>query len=152
MSKEISSRKFASRVLTAAMAALVFTSAAGVGAQRAKPAAVNPKTAAVREAPDEVLKETSELRKLPVLRPVRSGAQSRAEIEQMLVRNLNQSVTPAELRASETTLKKLGMVPKDFELRPFLIKLLTEQVAGYYDPKSQEFYLADWIALDGQRP
>jgi hypothetical protein len=29
---------------------------------------------------------------------------------------------------------------------------LTEQVAGYYEPKTQEFYLADWIDLDGQQP
>jgi hypothetical protein len=30
--------------------------------------------------------------------------------------------------------------------------LLTEQVAGYYDPKAQQFYLADWIELEGQKP
>jgi hypothetical protein len=39
-----------------------------------------------------------------------------------------------------------------FAYRPFLIKLLTEQVAGYYDPKAQQFYLADWIEIDGQKP
>jgi hypothetical protein len=121
--------------------------------QRSRPpAAVNPKTAAVREATTEVLRETSELRKLPMLRQVRSGAQTRAEIEQMLIRNLNESATPEEMEASETFLKKLGLVPADFQLRPFIIKLLTEQVAGYYDPKTQEFYLADWIDLDGQKP
>jgi hypothetical protein len=120
--------------------------------QKAKPAAVNPKTAAVREATAEVLRETSELRKLPVLRQVRSGAQSRAEIEQMLVRNLNESATPEESLANETAMKKFGLAPADFQLRSFLVKLLAEQVAGYYDPKSQEFYLADWIDLDGQRP
>jgi hypothetical protein len=125
---------------------------AGAAAQKAKPAAVNPKTAAVREATAEVLRETSELRKLPVLRQVRSGAQSRAEIEQMLVRNLDESATPEEALAAETAMKKFGLAPADFQLRPFLIQLLTEQVAGYYDPKSQEFYLADWIDLDGQRP
>ena len=161
MSKKIGSRKLVSTVLTLALAAfLLLTGGAGVGArQRAKPAgvaakaaSVNPKTAAVREATAEVLRETSELRRLPILRPVRSGAQSRAEIEQMLVRNLDESESPEEMRASEITLKKLGLVPADFQLRPFIIKLLTEQVAGYYDPKTQEFYLADWIDLDGQKP
>jgi hypothetical protein len=129
--------------------------AAGAGAaagQKAKPAAVNPKTAAVREATAEVLGETSELRRLPVLRQVRSGAQSRAEIEQMLVRTLNESATPDETSAVETAMKKFGLAPADFQLRPFLVKLLTEQVAGYYDPKTQDFYLADWLDLDGQRP
>lgn len=152
MSKENSSRKVTSRVLTAALAALLLWSAAGVGAQRAKPAAVSPKTAAVREATAEVLQETSEIRKLPILRPVRSGAQSRAEIEQMLIRNLNENASVDEMRASELVLKKLGLAPADFQLRSFIIKLLAEQVAGYYEPKAQEFYLADWIDIDGQRP
>src|SRR6201986_3289092 len=152
MSKENSSRKVIARASAAAIAALSLWSAAGVGAQRAKPAAVNPKTAAVREATDEGLKETSEIRKMPILRPVRSGAQSRAEIEQMLIRNLNENTSVEEMRASELVLKKLGLAPADFQLRSFIIKLLAEQVAGYYEPKSQEFYLADWIDIDGQRP
>jgi hypothetical protein len=83
---------------------------------------------------------------------VKSGAQSRAEIERMLVRNLDESSTPAEMQSSETALKKLGLVPADFRLRPFIVKLLAEQVAGYYEPKTQEFYLADWIDIAGQRP
>ena len=53
---------------------------------------------------------------------------------------------------SDLELRKLGLVPQDFELRPFLVKLLTEQVAGYYDPRTGEFHLADWIDLDGQKP
>ena len=152
MSKRIRARGLWWALSVAALAALLPAGAGAGASQRAKPAVVNPKTAAVREATAEVLRETSELRRLPVLRQVRSGAQTREEIEQMLVRNLSESVTPEEMRASETTLKKLGMVPQGFQLRPFLIKLLAEQVAGYYDPKTQEFYLADWIDLDGQRP
>lgn len=153
MSKRIRAGKWAATAAVCACATLLIGAAAvAASGQRAKPAAVNPKTAAVREATAEVLRETSELRKLPILRPVRSGAQSRAEIEQMLVRNLNESATPEETTASETALKKFGLAPADFQLRPFLIKLLTEQVAGYYDPKTQEFYLADWIELDGQKP
>ena len=152
----MSKRIWAGRPRALALALAFAAAAAGWGAaasaQRAKPAAVNPKTAAVREATAEVLRETSELRKLPVMRQVRSGAQTRGEIEQMLVRNLNESATPDETWAAEATMKKLGLAPADFQLRPFLVKLLAEQVAGYYDPKTQEFYLADWIDLDGQRP
>ena len=128
-------------------------SAAQVAApQRPPVATVNPRSASVAAATIEVLKETGEIRQLGVLRAVKSGAQSRTEIERMLVRNLDEQSTPAELHASELALKKLGLVPADFAMRSFLIELLTEQVAGYYDPKTQEFYLADWIDLDGQQP
>jgi hypothetical protein len=99
-----------------------------------------------------VLQETSQLRELAVLRPVRSSAQSRAEIERMIVDNLDRETTAADMHASEVTLKRLGLVPSNFSLRPLIVRLLTEQVAGYYDPKEQQFHLADWIDVDGQKP
>jgi hypothetical protein len=108
--------------------------------------------AAIVSTADAVLKETSELRELSILRAVKSGAQSRSEIERMIVKNLDTDTTPAEMHAAEVLLRAFGLAPKDFEYRAFLIKLLTEQVAGYYDPKAQQFYLADWIELEGQKP
>jgi hypothetical protein len=99
-----------------------------------------------------ILKETSEIRELTILRPVKSGAQSRTEIERMIIRNLDEQTTPAEMHATELGLKKLGLAPPEFQYRSFVVKLLTEQVAGYYDPKAQQFYLADWIELEGQKP
>ena len=107
---------------------------------------------ALVEATAEVLKETSEIRQLPIIRPVKSDTQSRAEIQRFLIKNMDEDATPAEMHASEVSLKKLGLIPADFQFRPFIIRLLTEQVAGYYDPKQQEFFLADWIDLDGQKP
>src|SRR5205807_7992039 len=97
-------------------------------------------------------KETSEIRELSILRPVPSGTLSRPEIESMLVKNFDEETTPAQSHATEVTLKKFGLVPANFQLRTFIIKLLTEQVAGYYDPKTQRFHIADWIDLNGQKP
>ena len=110
------------------------------------------RNAALVAATNEVLKETSEIRQLSILRPVQSSAQSRAEIERMIMKNLNEETTPAQMHAAEVTLKKLGLAPQDFHYRALMVRLLTEQVAGYYDPKTGEFHLADWIDLDGQRP
>ena len=110
------------------------------------------RNAAIVAATEAVLKETSTLRELSILKDVKSGAQSRADIERMIIRNLDQESSPAELHATEVVLKAFGLAPAEFRYRPFLIKLLTEQVAGYYDPKAQQFYLADWIELEGQKP
>ena len=108
--------------------------------------------AAVVSMTAEMLRETSELRELSILRSVKSGAQSRTEIERMVIKNLDTDTTPAEMHAAEAVLKVFGLAPKNFAYRTFLIKLLAEQVAGYYDPKVQQFYLADWIELEGQKP
>jgi hypothetical protein len=120
--------------------------------QGAGAAAGTTRNAAIVAATQAVLRETSEVRHLAVLRPVKSGAQSRSEIERMVIRNLDEQTTPAEMHATEVALRKLGLVPQDFQYRSFVVKLLTEQVAGYYDPKAQQFYLADWIELEGQKP
>jgi hypothetical protein len=131
--------------------AVISTSAQkpATGAENASAATRN---AALVAATNEVLQETSQLRELPVLRPVQSSAQSRAEIEHMIVANLDRETTAADLHASEVTLKRLGLVPANFALRPLIVRLLTEQVAGYYDPREQQFHLADWIDVDGQKP
>src|ERR1044072_4798248 len=82
--------------------------------------------AAIVATTEAVLKETSELRELSILRAVKSGAQSRTEIERMIVKNLDEENTPAESHAAEAILKAYGLVPTDFDYRAFLIKLLTE--------------------------
>src|SRR6267378_597184 len=110
------------------------------------------RNAALIAATQDVLKETSELRQLAILRPVQSSTQSRAEIERMLIKNLDEETTPAQIHATEVTLKKLGLAPADFQYRALMLRVLTEQVAGYYDPKTRQFHLADWIDLDGQKP
>jgi len=153
MSKRISRSLALITVLTLGMAALPAKHSARVPApQRASVASSTTRNAAIVAATTEVLKETSELRELAILRPVKSGAQSRTEIERMLIKNLNEQMTAAEMHATEVSLRKFGLAPADFEYRPFIIKLLTEQVAGYYDPKVQEFHLADWLELEGQKP
>ena len=110
------------------------------------------RSAALIAATEEVLKETSELRQLSVVRPVQSSTQSRDEIQRAVIKNLNEETSPAELHASEAMLKKLGLAPVDFNYRDLMVRLLTEQVAGYYEPKTRQFHLADWIDVDGQRP
>ena len=126
-------------------------SSAQTGSQGAATAATT-RSAALAAATEEVLKETSDLRQLAVLRAVQSSTQSRAEIERAIIKNLDDDASAADLHASEQILKKLGMAPPDFQYRALLVRVLTEQVAGYYDPKTQKFHLADWIEVDGQKP
>jgi hypothetical protein len=110
------------------------------------------RNAALIAATQEVLKETSEVRQLSIVRPVQSSTQSRAEIERAVKKNIDEEISPADMHASEVILKKLGLAPPDFQYRALMIRLLTEQVAGYYEPKTRQFYLADWIDVEGQRP
>jgi hypothetical protein len=152
MSKRINRFMALLFLLALGMATLLAEHDGSVSAQRANVVGSNARNAAIVTTTAEVLKETSEIRELSILRPVRSGGQSRSEIERMLIKNLNEQMTPAEMHATEVSLRKFGLAPADFDYRSFMIKLLTEQVAGYYDAKAQEFHLADWLELEGQKP
>src|SRR5215207_3157851 len=60
-----------------------------------------------------VLKETSEVRELSILKAVKSGAQTRAEIERMIIKNLDAGTTPAEMHGAEVVLRVFGLAPKE---------------------------------------
>jgi len=51
----------------------------------------------------------------------------------------------AKERYASPQRRSLRADSKDFNLDAFLVDLLTEQIAGLYDPKAHEFYIADWI-------
>lgn len=151
MSKQIV-RRFQALCCCLIVISLLVGTSVGLAPQGGAIAPRSTRNAAIVAATVAILEQTSEIRELPILRPVKSGAQSRAEIERMIIRNQREQTTPAEMHATELVLRKLGLVPADFQYQPFLVKLLTEQVAGYYDPRVQRFYLADWIELEGQKP
>ncbi|MBI3652585.1 MAG: hypothetical protein HY231_16310 [Acidobacteria bacterium] len=103
------------------------------------------------KATDEILQIVSKLRQLEIKQPVKRGAKTRDEIKASIIHDLDDSNTPAEFEATAKTLKKFGLLPSQFQLRDYTIRLLTEQVAGFYDPKTEFFYLASWIPLAEQK-
>jgi hypothetical protein len=57
-----------------------------------------------------------------------------------------------EMARSEMTMKKFGFLPRDFDLRDFLVKANGKEVAGYYDEEKKTVYLLNWIPLEHQAP
>jgi hypothetical protein len=56
------------------------------------------------------------------------------------------------MERSELVLKKFGFLDRDFHLKPFLLSLLTEQIAGFYDNKTKQMTLLDWVPIEEQKP
>ena len=100
---------------------------------------------------DEVLNDMSELTGWKLKTPLKKSIRSRAEIRAYILKQMDDEKDAQERYASKRSGEAFGLFPKDFDLDNFLVDLLTEQIAGLYDPKSHEFYIADWIAPDEQR-
>lgn len=100
---------------------------------------------------DEVLNDMSELTGWRLKTPLKKSIRSRAEIREYVLRQMDDEKDAKERYASQKSGEAFGLFPKNFNLDGFLVDLLTEQIAGLYDPKTHEFYIADWIAPDEQR-
>ena len=55
-------------------------------------------------------------------------------------RKLDEELPPKRLHGLETTYRLFGLLPDTLQLRPLLIDLYTEQVAGFYDPDSATLF------------
>jgi hypothetical protein len=108
--------------------------------------------AAFVEAANQVLEQMSKIIDLPILEPLKKSLRSKEQIRAYLVGEEKDDRTDAQRYADEKSLEAFGLIPKGFPLESFMLDVLTDQIAGLYDPKAKEFYIADWIAADDQRP
>jgi len=100
---------------------------------------------------DEILEFDSKQTGLPIRKDVKRKLTSRDEVVSYLTKHLNDQDVQ-RLRRSELVLKKFGLLPHDFDLQTFLVALLREEVAGYYDPKTKTVNLLDWVPMEEQEP
>jgi hypothetical protein len=100
---------------------------------------------------DEILEFDSKQTGLPIKKEVKRKLTSRDQVVSYLTKHVNDEDTK-RLRRSELVLKKFGLLTRDFNLETFLVALLREEVAGYYDPKTKTVNLLDWVPMEEQEP
>jgi len=101
---------------------------------------------------DEILRFASKDTDLPIKHEIKRQLATRDQVVAYLEKSMAEDKDAQRLRRSELVLKKFGLLPQDFDLQKFLVALLREQVAGYYDPKTKTVNLLDWIGVEQQRP
>ncbi|MDF1501900.1 hypothetical protein [Roseisolibacter sp. H3M3-2] len=68
---------------------------------------------------------------------VRTAEQVRAFVQ----REVDEPEARAELEGQQAAYRALGMIPDTLDLRALLVRVLEEQVVGYYDPRSKTLYV-----------
>ena len=114
-------------------------------------ASITKPDAVALKSTDEILKIVSRLRSLDIKQSVKSSFKTKEEIKHAVLKDLDENTPREEFEASQKTLVVLGLVSASFDLRDYVVQLLREQVAGFYDPKAKEFYLAAWLPLSDQK-
>jgi len=101
---------------------------------------------------DELIPILVRLRGLEPKGPVRKGVKSREEIAQYIRQEADAQFEKGELKSEGLALQRLGLIPADLDYAPFIIKMLSEQAGGYYDPATKSLYIASWLPAEEQRP
>jgi hypothetical protein len=101
---------------------------------------------------DSLMPRLEQLSGLKRLRPITMRQQSRDELRTYIQERLREEMPPAELRGMQAAYAAFGLVPTTLDLEKLMLDLYTEQVAGYYDPKTDAFYMVEGTPRDLLRP
>ena len=101
---------------------------------------------------DEILQFVSQDTGLPIKHKVKRKLITRDKVESYVEERMKSDKDTQRLERSQLVLKKFGMIPPDYDLHAEFLKLLSEQVAAYYDSKTKTVNLLDWVQPELQRP
>jgi hypothetical protein len=101
---------------------------------------------------DQIFEFVSKDTGLPIEHPIKKVFITRDKVNAELRKKFDEDKSTKRMERSELVLKKFGLLDRDFQLRPFLLSLLTEQIAGFYDNKTKTMNLLDWVPIEQQKP
>ena len=101
---------------------------------------------------DQLIQFSSDETGLPVKSSVKRQLTTRTAVEAYLNQKFQEDEGAKRLQRGEIVLKKFGLLDRDFDLKPFLLALLKEQIEAYYDSKTKTVNMLDWVTVDEQKP
>jgi hypothetical protein len=144
------------RVLAAVVVALVVAlGAIGIltgDGEESEPAAERPRGESlerVSERVEEIARDVERVRELDFDRLPRVRLVSTEEATQDTLRELDHHVPRRRQQIDERLMVMLGLLPPDVRLRELLGEVLTQEVAGYYVPRTGTLALVRGVGLDG---
>mgnify|MGYP001024580958 CR=1 FL=1 len=83
------------------------------------------------------------LRRIPFKHEVKRDVTKRENLKEMLLKEFDEDMTPAEFEANEKALKAFGMIAHDLDLKGLLVQVYSEEIAAYYDPRTKTMYMIE---------
>lgn len=92
------------------------------------------------------------LRRIPFKHVVKRDVTRRENLKDMLLKDFEEDMTPAEFEANEKAMKAFGLIPADMDLKAFLVKVYSEEIAAYYDPRTKTMYMIEEPVVEKKEP
>ena len=101
---------------------------------------------------DDSLDRLSKITGLKQVKKVQYDTIDKPRLKAFLEQQIKDEVKPDEIRTEELALKKLGLVPQNFDLAKNTVDLMTEQAAAFYDYRKKKLFLMEAAAAsDGDQ-
>ena len=104
------------------------------------------------ESVDKIFAFAVEDSGMPKRAVVKRRLVSKADVEKYFSGRLAKEEFTQRFAQEELSMKKLGFLPREFNLREFLVKSTAQSVAGYYDDETKMISLLSWVPSDRQEP
>ena len=102
---------------------------------------------ALIERVDQILERVASFRGLSAHHEVKAGLMMRDELEHILLEKLAEEYSDLEIEGEAKTLVRLGLLDERVDYKAFVLALLGEQIAGFYDDDTKSLYV-----MEGQDP
>jgi hypothetical protein len=104
------------------------------------------------ESVDKIFAFASEDTGMPKHATVKRRLVSKADVEKYARGALAKEEFTQRFAQEELSMKKLGFLPRDFNLKEFLVKSTGQQIAAYYDDETKTVSMLNWVPPDRQEP
>lgn len=98
---------------------------------------------------EEIERQVSALRGLPLLQPVQRRLMNGEELRRHVEEDFLQDYSAEEAAEDALILSVFGLLEKDYDLLDLYLELYSEQIAGFYDSETKEMYVVQGESFGG---
>ena len=104
------------------------------------------------ESVDRIFAFAAEDTGMPKHAAVKRRLVSKADVEKYATGQMAKEEFAKRFAQEELSMKKLGFLPRDFNLKEFLVKSTGQEIAAYYDDETKTISMLNWVSPDRQEP
>jgi hypothetical protein len=104
------------------------------------------------ESVDRIFAFAAEDTGMPKHAAVKRRLVSKADVEKYAAGQMAKEEFTKRFAQQELSMKKLGFLPRDFNLKEFLLKSTGQEIAAYYDDETKMVSMLNWVPPDRQEP
>ena len=81
------------------------------------------------------------MRKIPFKTEVKRDVTAREDLKDVLLKELEEDKSSAEYEGDEVGMKAIGFIPKTMNFKDVMVRVYSEEIAAFYDPKTKTMHL-----------